>query len=76
MRIGKIHTYVSRKIYAEDEIDRLNNKEECLNCKTNRIILCRINNSSVIMRVCQNKQCFHFTNINNLKSWIIPGQNK
>ncbi len=75
MRIGKIHTHVSRKMYAEDEIDRLNNRDECLNCKSKRIFLCKQDNHFII-RACENKKCFLFTDTTKLKTWIKLEQNK
>ena len=76
MRISTVRTNISKRAYSLDEIDRLNNKVECLNCHHKRVILCRVNNPTMIMRSCINIKCFLYTDINTLKSWIKKEENK
>lgn len=76
MRISTVRTNTSKRQYSLDEIDRLNNKTTCLNCGKNRTIVYRINNPKMIMRSCTNYNCFLYTNLTKLKSWIKQEQSK
>lgn len=78
MRIGivKKTSYTRQPLYAEDEIDRLNNRLQCINCGHDRVILCKITNNYTIMRACINKNCFLYTNLNKLTTWITQDENK
>lgn len=68
MRIA--HVKQSYSTYSENEIDKLNDSIECLNCHSERIILTKITNQYTTMKVCVNPKCFLYTNITKLQSWI------
>lgn len=52
----------------KDEIDRMNMQLPCNHCRKPRTLVKSVSNHNRI-RVCQNKECFHYTDLSQVNTW-------
>ena len=72
MRIGKVKNWGSINTFEKDDlIDKMAKSKWCNNCKEERLVLHLNTNLKTKMRVCINKKCFMYVEINRLITWII-----
>lgn len=67
MRISKVKQFEA----VEEQLEKMIKSGHCNNCRQDTIILHSVINRQNIMKVCQNKDCFKYTDINKLTTWII-----